>query len=200
MGCRGGSHLRTAAAPRLDLGGRWLGGGGNAGPHGGLDTEDLLHGTRLRPPRLSPTGLRSCLSAARSSAGLVALRQPRSGPAAARSSTGRGAPRRARNPASRGRSQVHPATAIQHRRRAQLRQPRRTRLGSPNPRFQVDGLQNLTQLEVFNAAGFALQGAAASAVAASSSGRRGGRGRRRLHALRRKEGRRGERERMGGRL
>jgi len=41
---------------------------------------------------------------------------------------------------------------------------------------------------------------AASAMAASSSGRRGGRRRRRLHALQRKQGRRGERERMGGRV
>ncbi|PAN45281.1 hypothetical protein PAHAL_9G107400 [Panicum hallii] len=35
---------------------------------------------------------------------------------------------------------------------------RRTRLGRLNPRFQVDGLRNLTQLEVFNAAGFGLPG------------------------------------------
>ncbi|RLN43470.1 putative LRR receptor-like serine/threonine-protein kinase [Panicum miliaceum] len=35
---------------------------------------------------------------------------------------------------------------------------RRTRLGRLNPRFQVDGLRNLTRLEVFNAAGFGLPG------------------------------------------
>ncbi|KAK8444281.1 hypothetical protein SEVIR_9G109700v4 [Setaria viridis] len=35
---------------------------------------------------------------------------------------------------------------------------RRTRLGRLNPRFEVDGLRNLTQLEVFNAAGFGLPG------------------------------------------
>ncbi|KAF8674351.1 hypothetical protein HU200_048181 [Digitaria exilis] len=35
---------------------------------------------------------------------------------------------------------------------------RRTRLGRLNPRFEVDGLRNLTQLEAFNAAGFGLSG------------------------------------------
>ena len=129
---------------------------------------------RASAPRAAPPALLRC--AGRGPAPLP----PAAPPAAARPAA-RATPQAA---AARRSTQPRPSSTAAARSSA----------SRPNPHFQVDGLQNLTQLEVFNAAGFALQGAAASAVAASSSGRRGVRGRRWLHALRRKQGRRGERE------
>ena len=137
---------------------------------------------RASAPRAAPPALLRC--AGRGPAPLP----PAAPPAAARPAA------RATPQAAAARRSTQPRPSSTAAARSSASRGARGWLGRPNPRFQVDGLQNLTQLEVFNAAGFALQGAAASAVAASSSGRRGGTGRRRLHALRRKQGRRGERE------